>query len=156
MQMERRARKEIKEYLREIKLPAFDLGYTAHLNEVITQRINYEEFQLAPAVFCMEQLLKYRDSLEKSGNQAPATLDQIEKALTQLVVNEKQAAEKEVRAQSAKAAPRLPSLDLTALKRSPFAEDDEQAESELSEATEKSDSTEIESEKSSETEREKS
>ncbi|MCM0044930.1 MAG: hypothetical protein NBV65_09905 [Burkholderiaceae bacterium] len=157
IQMERGARKEMKDYLKT--LPAFDLSYTAHMNSVITKRANHEEFQLAPAAFCLLKLAEYRRSLETNGNMVPATLDKIELALAKLAIDEKQAAQQALRSQSAKAAPRLPSLDLSALKRSPFEQDDEKpAKAHSSSETERSDSTEVATESGSESgpEREKS
>lgn len=163
LQRDRSARAEMKAYLKQINQIAFDVGYTTHMNIVITTRANYEDFQLAPAAFCLLQLAVYRKSVEAGGNMAPVTLDKIEQALTRLVITEKQAAELALRSQSAKAAPkpgpRMPALDLTALKRSPFADDDEaQEKTKSSEETEKSDSSEVVTESSSEAtpEREKS
>lgn len=159
MQMERGARSEMKAYLKKINLPVFDLGFTTYLNMIITKRANFEEFGIAPAAFCLLQLVEYRKSLESDGNMAPKTLDKIEETLAKLAIDEKIASEQTLRSQSAKAAPKLPALDLNALKRSPFAEEDtEPVKPETSSETEKSDSSEVRTESSSDsaTEREKS
>lgn len=86
-------RKEIKDYLKSIALPAFDLGYVAFLNKAIERRKNYEAFEVAPAAFCLMQLKAYVKDLNAEPDALPAALEKIAQHLNDLVRKEREAAE---------------------------------------------------------------
>ncbi len=132
-------RRELDQYLKSIKLPNYDPDFIRHLNQAIAKRENYEDFESAPAAFCLLQLDKYVESLKQSGSAAPPALDQIEVCLFELAKVEqivtKQESEKAKSTQqtnpsgtrntrpSAAIPSIVPKLDLGTLAKSPVADD---------------------------------
>ena len=137
--MVRTQRRELDQYLKSIKLPNYDPGFIRHLSEAIAKRENYEDFESAPAAFCLLQLDEYVESLKQSGSAAPPALDEIENWLFSLAEAEQTAAKQE--SEKAKstlqtnpsgtrntrpsaAIPSIvPKLNLGTLAKSPFADD---------------------------------
>jgi hypothetical protein len=91
----RTQRRALDQYLKSIKLPNYDPGFIRHLSEAIAKRENYEDFESAPAAFCLLQLDEYVESLNQSGSVAPPALDEIENWLFSLAEAEKTAAKQE-------------------------------------------------------------
>ena len=132
-------RRELDQYLKSIKLPNYDPDFIRHLNQAIAKRENYEDFESAPAAFCLLQLDKYVESLNQSGSVAPPALDEIENWLFSLAEAEKTAAKQE--SEKAKSTQQtnpsgtrntrpsaaipsiVPKLDLGTSAKSPFADD---------------------------------
>ncbi len=86
-------RKEIKDYLKRIALPAFDLGYVAFLNKAIERRKNFETFEVAPAAFCLMQLKAYVKELNVAPDALPPAIEKIAQHLNELVRKERETAE---------------------------------------------------------------
>lgn len=86
-------RKEIKDYLKSIALPAFDLGYVAFLNKAIERRKNFEAFEVAPAAFCLMQLKAYVKELNVAPDALPTAIEKIAQHLNGLVRKERETAE---------------------------------------------------------------
>jgi len=105
-------RKEIKDYLKSIALPAFDLGYVAFLNKAVERRKNFETFEVAPAAFCLMQLKAYVKELNVATDALPPAIEKIAQHLNALVREEREVAEMAGKASGAKAA--LPSAWRTA------------------------------------------
>lgn len=155
--------RELDKYLKSINLPNRDPGYIRYLNQAITKRANYENFESEPAAFCLQQLNQYLSSLKHEGQESPENLKQTQDLLSALVNQERQHAERDAQ-QAKRQAPTsqsvatakssaskkpslVPGLDFEKLKNSPFAEDPVESENaSASSKTEPSESTEVETE----------
>jgi hypothetical protein len=156
----RKARRELNQYLKSIKLPNYDPGFIRYLNQAIASRANYEIFDTAPAAFCLQQCEAYVESLKRSGTVASPALGQIQTWIFNLAQEElteaEQASQKLRQNQqtnpigvrdtrpSAARPSIVPQLNLGVLANSPFADDSAEAD-EVADSAKKepSDSTEV-------------
>lgn len=166
-QVKRSRARDLDQYLKKINLMNRDPGLIRFLNSAIAKRANYENFEFAPAAFCLQQLEAYLEGLHQKGEGLSPSLQQTQTFFAKLASDERKQAERDV-AQSKRQlstspstgkttsslsakSPLVPSLDLGELRNSPFAEDlDDEEEASASSKTEPSDSSEVETERSEE------
>jgi hypothetical protein len=92
----RRQVQELDKYLKSIELPKRDPGYMRYLNNAIAKRGNYEDFTIAPAVFCLQKLNEYLESLGQKSEAAAEGLLQIKVLLSSVANQEREQAKRDI------------------------------------------------------------